>query len=172
MDSKRKKNILAFLLFFVVMSIAIVKTINYKNLLETGVKIEGTVFSGFRYITWKYLVHGHMYEVKLSKSDYPFVVDGEKYYVYYDPNNPSSSIMSFTEPIIDTAKFEIITSLPLTVDYNKGSQLVSFSYIFNGDTLRRKHRYKFKKQFEASQQEFTVYVKYDNPKISYIKLEK
>ncbi|MCB9227253.1 MAG: hypothetical protein H6578_08835 [Chitinophagales bacterium] len=168
----QRKNIFAFVLFSVVMSIAIVKTINYRNLPKKGIKVEGIVYSGFRYITWKYLVQGRVYKVKLSKSDYPFVIDGEKYYVYYDSDNPSFSIMSFTEPIIDSSAFDTITSLPLTAVYDKGSQLVSFDYLIEGDTVRREHRYKFKNDFSSTEQRFTIYVKSDNPKISYIRLEK
>lgn len=170
--AKWKKNIFAFVLFSVVISIAIIKTINYRNLPKKGDKVEGIVYSGFRYITWKYKVQGREYEVKLSKSDYPFVIDGEKYYVYYDSNNPSSSIMLFTEPIINFSEFDTITSLPLTAVYDKGSQLVSFNYLIKGDTVRREHRYKFKNDFSSTEQRFTIYVKSDNTKISYIKLEK
>lgn len=154
------------------MTFAIVKTVNYRKLTEKGAKVEGTVFSGFRYITWKYKVEGRMYEVKLSKSDYPFIVDGEKYLVYYDIENPSSSIMSFTEPIIEPSVFDTITSIPMTANYDKGSELISFSYLHNGDTIERKHRYKFKNKFSASEQRFPVYINSTNPKISYINFDR
>lgn len=154
------------------MTFAIVKTVNYRKLTEKGAKVEGTVFSGFRYITWKYKVEGRMYEVKLSKSDYPFIVDGEKYLVYYDIENPSSSIMSFTEPIIEPSVFDTVTSIPMTVNYDKGSELISFSYLHNGDTIKRMHRYKFKKKFSASEQRFPVYINSTNPKISYINFDR
>lgn len=167
-----KKNFFAFLLFSGVMSFAIVKTIKYRGLSEKGIKVEGIVYSGFRHIRWEYQVQGRIYVVRLSKSDYPFVIDGEKYYVYYDSANPSSSLMSFTEPIIESSAFDKVKSFPLTAKYEKGSRLVSFSFLFNGDTLKRTHRYEFKKEFSAIEQTFDVYVKSDNPKISYIELEK
>lgn len=170
--TKMKKNVFGFALFAGVISIAILKTIKYNNLNENGIKVEGVVYSGFRYITWKYKVNGYEYEVKLSKSDYPFVIDGEMYYIYYDADNPSSSIMSFTEPIIDTTAFDTITSLPLTAVYDKGSQLVKFAYLIEGDTIRREHRYYFKNDFSSTEQRFKIYVKSDNPNISYIKFEK
>lgn len=154
------------------MSIAIVKTINYRKLPNSGIRVEGTAYVGFRYITWKYSIHGSLYEVKLSKSDYPFVVDGEKYNVYYDPKAPSSSVMVFTEPIIEPLAYDTINSLPLTAEYNKGIEVVSFCYLINGDTVKRKHQYKFKNDFSSTNEKFIVYVKSNNPQISYIKLEK
>jgi hypothetical protein len=153
------------------MGFAIVKTINYRKLSENGAKIEGTVFFGFRYITWKYQVAGQMYEVRLSKSDYPFIIDGEKYVVYYDIKNPSSSIMSFTEPIIDPNMFDTITSIPLNANYDKGSKLISFYYIYKGDTIKREHRYKFNKSFSVKEKTFPIYINSKNPKISYINFE-
>lgn len=172
MKNKWKKNIFAFLFFSVVMSIPIIKTINYRKLPYTGTRVEGTAYVGSRYITWKYSVDGSMYKVRISKSDYPFIVDGEKYNVYYNPKSPSTSIMVFSEPIIEPLVYDTINSLPLTAEYNKGIEVVNFCYLINGDTIKRKHQYKFKNDFSSTSEKFIVYVKSDNPAISYIKLEK
>ena len=153
------------------MSIAIVKTINYRNLPKLGNKVEGTVILGNRYVTWKYAVNGINYEVSLSKSEYPFIIEGEKYYVYYDPNAPSNSVMNFCEPIIDSLSFEMIYSLPLSANHNKGISLVKFQYTINGDTINRSHLYKFNTEFSSKNEKFPLYIKSDNHKISYIKLE-
>lgn len=172
MSTKRKINFLGILFLIVIAIIVIAKTIAYHSLRKTGEKVEGTVYSGHRYITWKYRVFGRIYDLRIAKSEYPFVIDGEKYFVYYNPGNPSSSLMSFTEPIIEPSEFDTVLSLPLTAKYKKGSSVVRFKYIIKGDTLNREHRYWFDDSFECSTQRFKVYVKSDNPNISYIEFYK
>lgn len=168
MSSKRKIIFLGILFLIVVAIIVIAKTIAYHSLRKTGDKAEGTAYAGHRYITWKYRVLGRIYDLRISKSEYPFVIDGEKYWVYYNPDNPSSSLMSFTEPIIELSEFDTVLSLPLTAKFKKGSKVVRFEYVINGDTLNREHLYRFDDSFSCTGQRFTVYVKSDNPMISYI----
>lgn len=172
MNNGRKKNIVVFILFLAILGFAIIKTINYRKLSRTGVKVEAEIFPGNYYITWQYVVNGKRYELKRSRSEYLGAILGEKYYAYYDPEDPATSNILFTEPVIEPSAFDTTTSLPLTIDCNKGRELVSFSYIVNGDTIKREHYYKFKNSFKAYKQKFTVYVKSDNPNIGYIKFEK
>lgn len=170
MNTRKKKNIGGVILFLI-MGFAIVKTIAYRSLSETGVKVEAEIYPGNYYITWQYVVEGKIYEARRSRSAYPDAIRGEKYYAYYDPGDPSSANISFTEPVIDPHAFDSITSLPLTAAYDKGTELVSFGYILNGDTLKRRHYYKFKNSFRSQEQRFTVYVKSDNRNMAYIRLE-
>jgi hypothetical protein len=169
---KKLKNNLVLIIFSVtILSYAIYKNIEFVNLRYTGEKTEGEVVKGLRYITWSYFVDGKYYRVNYSKSEASYVVDGEKYIVYYDPKNPSNSLMSFQDPIIDPAIFDTVASLPLTLELKSRNPWIDFSYFYKGKIYDRTHSLHLKENFKSNNECFSVYVNSEDPRISYIDLK-
>ncbi len=169
---KRWKILIALLFCILLIIIALNDNMKYRSRFKNGIKVKGVAYSTSKNIIWKYKVNGSEFEGIISKSHYPYIENEEQYYIYYEHGNPSSSSISFVEPIIDTALFDSISCLPLYAKYEKGSQLVSFNFVVNSDTIKRYHRYKFTSNFESYGKRFVVYFKIKNPNISYINLEK
>lgn len=169
---KTLKNNLLLIIFSVsVLTFAIYKNIEFVNLRYTGEITEGEVVKGVRYITWSYFVDGKYYRVNYSKSHASYVVDGEKYIVYYDPKNPSNSLMSFQDPIIDPAIFDTVASLPLTLELKSRNPWIDFSYIYDGKRYKRTHSLHLKENFISNNTCYSVYVNSEDPRISYIDLK-
>lgn len=168
---KRAKAIFAILFFLFVIIIALRDNWKYRKRFDAGERTVAYTEVSNKNIHWHYTIEGKSYNGAISKSHFPYLQNGEKYNVYYDRDNPSSSSISFVEPIVDTALFGTVLSLPFDENYKKGSKFVHFFYVIEKDTLERYHLLKFHTDIFSKGKRFLVYYKLDNPFISYVNIE-
>lgn len=166
------KNIILGIFIVLVLIIPFFDLWKYKNRYKTGETVEGIVAVGNLNISWNYIVNGKMYKGKISKSRYPYIINDEKYKIYYSAKKPSESSISFTEPVIDSVSYKMVYSEKIKEKYNKGSKVVSFSYKIEGKQYDRKHRYKFVTDFIGNGEVYKVYYLEDEPSVSYINFNK
>lgn len=164
---KWQLEVIGSLICLFILYIVFYKSMEYKNLDKTGVRGIGIIEVVKRYIFWNYEVNGTSYSLKIDKSDYPFVITGEKYNLYYEKEDPANSRLKFTEPIIEKDSFFAWKTLPLSFKFEEGSNVISFKYSINNDTLTRQHKVYFPKKIEVENVELPIWIKSNNPRISY-----
>ncbi len=170
--NKTKKTILAFLACVILVSISLYDNWKYRDRKKTGEQTVGLIESGLKNISWTYTVNGQTFTRRLSKSHYYFMEDGEKYMIYYDKNDPEQSSLSATEPVFDTTKFIRTSSLPIELEFEKGSHEVTFQFLVKNDTITRINRILFDSDITEKVNSYQVYYNADKPIISYIRLKK
>lgn len=164
------KNILLIVFFIIFLIFCIKGSLKYKERYDTGLKTTGIIKKGFKTLYWSYYVDSVLYKGINSLNSNNFLVNGEEYYVYYDKNDFKSSSVCLTEPYIDKKKFDSVYSLPISVNYDSGTELVQFKYIYKNELRKRSHLIYFENSINLKNQKIKVYVNKRNPKISYINI--
>jgi len=169
--NKTKKTILAFLACVILVSISLYDNWKYRDRKKTGEQTIGLIDSDLKNISWTYTVNGQTFTRRFSRSHYYFMEDGEKYIIRYDKNDPEQSSLVDTEPIYDTTKFIKTSSLPLELEFKKGSHEVTFQFLVKGDTITRINRVLFDSDTFEKESNYKVFYNPENPIISYINLK-
>jgi hypothetical protein len=169
MITKGKINLLKIIISISFISIVIFFQLRRKQLnLNAENCTEGKLELAGRNIIFHYSVNGINYQLKKKKSE-SYIIDGEKYRICYDINDPSTAVESFLHPIIDTSEFIEILSLPINANLRKGNEYVSFEYIFNNETFKRGHNILLSKEVSLKNERCKILVNKKNPAISYFK---
>ncbi|MCI5080182.1 MAG: hypothetical protein MRY78_00745 [Saprospiraceae bacterium] len=130
---------------------------------------EGSITSGTVQVRYKgvditYIVNGKSY--KYSTRSMPRgIFSGEKYAVYYDPNQPSKRVVDFTTPMYDTLNFTSICVDNFEKIGNNSGGLIRFEYNYNDTQLVRYHRIRVNSINRPGP--YKVWVNKNNPKLSY-----
>ncbi|WP_196890264.1 hypothetical protein [Aureivirga sp. CE67] len=168
MKVEKNKGLELILVGIVLFTIIYQSKENYFNRLENGVRTTAELYVGYN-VTWTYEVNGKKYEGKRSQTSFsPTLYTGERYYVYYDSKYAMSSSFVPSEPIIDSLDFYKLTSLPMSIDLEKGYQNISFKYEVDGNIIENLNVKKLSKNVKIVDEKFDVYVNKKNVNNSYI----
>jgi hypothetical protein len=169
---KTKANILAILLLIVFVFFCVNQSLKYKERYYTGKETVGKITKvGVENLYWDYSVNSLLYSGIISLNSYDFLLEGEKYYVYFDKDDISESSICLTSPYINKSQFDSTYSNQINIDYEKGTEIISFCYYYNKKLYYRSHLFHFKNDTKYIKKRYLVFVNKENPKIAYINLK-
>ncbi|OAV43605.1 hypothetical protein [Lewinella sp. 4G2] len=94
------------------------------------------------------------------------LIDGEKYTVFMDPNDPQNSIIDFHLPMYDTSRFTQACATKIQFLSTGSSQLARFNFNYQGQEFKRFHYAARDSCFSTKPS--MVWVKLSDPRISYL----
>lgn len=163
------KGVLALICFIALVVGIFFYNMNTKREKWTYLTKEGETTAGIVQVAYKrvditYIVNGKSYKY-ITRSKPRGIFSGEKYAVYYDPNQPSKRVVDFTTPMYDTLNFTSICVDNFEKIGNNSGGLIRFEYNYNGIQLVRYHRIRVNSI--NSPGPYKVWVNNSNPKLSY-----
>lgn len=166
--SKKRKTIIATGLFVAFMACIGFLYWNNARIFDVGQTTVGTLSTHGDSFRWKYKVNGWQHFGSMGVRGHRYLYPGEKYIVYYDSSNPHRSMIDLLHPVIDTPAFDQTISLPCHEELEKGSELISFSYVVSGVVYHRSHQVLCTKKFFGNGLTYKVLYNKIEPRIAYI----
>jgi hypothetical protein len=137
---KHKTNIIVLIFFVFFLMFSIKMSLKYKERYYSGKPTIGKISKvGVSNLYWSYEVKGQKYEGVKSLDSYSFLKEDEKYFVYYDPDLIFESSICLTEPYIDKLQFDSLYSKKMFVNFERGTEIISFDYNYKNKHYKRSH---------------------------------
>lgn len=140
---------------------------DYTDLTDNGLSATGVVSHIYRGVRYTYSVAEKQHSGTSSASPRN-IIDGERFQVFYDPEDPDRSIINFYAPIIDSTEFAPHCADNIRVISGKKKGLISFEYEVNGQLFKRYQKHRHNRELRHSSLE--AIVNKTDPRIAYLSL--